>query len=127
MISLGDTYWVEDKNPSSDESHLYFVITEPDENNRVLLVNMTDEDNISDRSCVLNTNDHKSVKKKSVIRYGNPIHAKVEKLEYILKHTNKIQFGPNASDKLVRKIQNGALATGHLEPELKDRVSNSLL
>lgn len=124
MVAIGDTYWIED--PSSNKTHLYFVITEPDKNNRVLLVNMTDIDNISDRSCVIEPKDHKAVSKKSAIHYGNPIYARAKKIERAVKETERFQFGPGTSDELIEKIQRGALSSQHLDSRYEAIIKHSL-
>lgn len=125
MVAIGDTYWIED--PLSAKPHLYFVITEPDENNRVLLVNMTDTGNISDRSCVIEPKDHKAVSKKSAIHYGDPIYARTSKIERAITETEKFQYGPRASDELIEKIQRGALSSQHLDSRYEATIKRSLI
>lgn len=124
MVFIGATYWIRN---SSDEPHLYFVITEPDEGNKVLLVNMTDIDNISDRSCVLTPGDHKTITKKSVVHYGDPIYTKPAILEQAVRHSRKLQVGPNIGDKLIKRIQKGALKSEHLAPQFRPKIKKSLL
>ena len=123
MVSVGDTCWITDR---SGESHLYFVITEPDEDSKILLVNMTDVNNISDKSCVLTPSDHQTITKKSVIRYGDPIYTKPAILEQAIRNTRELQLGPSMEDRLVKSIQEGALQSEHFPPQYEHKVKNSL-
>lgn len=90
------------------------------------MVNMTDIDNISDRSYVIEPKDHKAVSKESAIHYGDPIYARTKKIERAIKETEKFHFGPRASDELIEKIQRGALNSQHLDSRYEAIIKHSL-
>ena len=53
----------------SGVAHMYFVLSEPDIEDKVLVVNITDINNPAgiDKSCILNIGDHPRITKKSVV------------------------------------------------------------
>jgi len=62
----GESFWC---NDNSGGEHLYFIISDPDSDNNVLVVNITEERDRSDKSCSLDVGDHPAIRKKSVVYY----------------------------------------------------------
>lgn len=103
------------KSDEEKKSHVRFVISNPDPENMVLVVNMTTFRGTGreDLSCILNTEDHKRVKHKSYIFY-----AKAEELSTIqilkLKFEGLIDIVEDLSDEVLNRIQEGAKASDFL-------------
>ncbi|MCA6071881.1 MAG: hypothetical protein LE168_05930 [Endomicrobium sp.] len=57
----GIAFWRFDE---SGESHLYFVISDVDVDGNVLIVNVSHFDENGDKSCELDIDDHRDIKKR---------------------------------------------------------------
>lgn len=69
MINICDSFYL--ANRRNGKEHLHFVISNPDGNGNVLLVNISSLNEYeSDRSCVLNSTDHELIRHPSVIKYA---------------------------------------------------------
>ena len=112
------TFWK--KLPTEKKTHIRFIISDPDENNNVLVVNMTTFHNNGreDTSCILDIGDHPKIEHKSWLNY-----AESEEL-HILKLTEGsirriIPFDSNISDEVLKKIQQGARKTSQLAKKFR--------
>ncbi len=103
----GNTFGRQDDD--GDNFHLRFVISDPDVDNRVLVVHMTTfkGNGREDTSCILNTGEHPSIKNKSYIRYDNALELTMTE---ILKDklAGLVTVNKDISSQLLKKIQNGA-------------------
>jgi len=68
MINIGDTFYI--TSPHNNTTHLFVVISKPNESNKVLLVNITTYRTGKDTACSLQPGDHPFIKTKSIINYA---------------------------------------------------------
>lgn len=112
------TFWL--KNIDECDPHLRFIISDPDENNMVMVVNMTTYRNTvrEDNSCILNKGEHSQIVHKSFIKYS-----KSEELNSLKLMQDKlcrnINFKEDISNTLLIKIQNGAKRSIYLPGKFK--------
>jgi hypothetical protein len=111
------------RNPGSPQNppHLYFVITEPDEESKVLLVNITENEEGRDQSCVLQPREHPYIRKESVVNYREAILSDVQKIEVAIS-MQVATPDANMSDALLDKVIQG----GKVSPFLKKDFKNLL-
>ena len=104
---------------------MYFVLSEPDIEDRVLVVNITDINNPAgiDTSCVLDVGDHPKITKKSVVYYKE---AKDMIASAILKQlqTKDLEQIEDLSKQTLRKMQDGAKKSIFLQTKLKKHFVN---
>ncbi len=100
------------KDDSGEEYHLRFVISDPDAENRVMVVNMTTirRTGREDLSCVLVPGDHLCVIDKSYIPYHLSLDLDCIKLLQE-KFKAEIRMEDDASEETLIKIQAGARKT----------------
>jgi len=92
---------------------LHFVISDPDDEGKVLVVNMTSDDGTHDRTCVLVVGDHIEVKHQSVINYIDAINPELNKVQEVVNNDLVDEKNPISKELLV-KIQEGAKKSPHL-------------
>ncbi len=105
MINIGDTFLLE--NPDNPLKHLYFVISYPTHDNKILLVNVTKYKVGKDTSCVLYRGDHPFIEQKSIINYAEPLEPDRTAFDSCVKKNYFDEEGP-ASKELIKRIQEGA-------------------
>jgi hypothetical protein len=104
-------YW---KESTLDRSHLFFILTEPDEIEKVLVVvavnltGKTDRGLGSDTTVTLNVGDHPFITKPSVIVYRKATFFKVENLLRYINEERSLETY-ELEDELFQKIQRGLL------------------
>lgn len=117
-MTKGTTFWRKDED--SDDWHLRFIISDPDVDNKVLVVGMTKFKNNKreDTSCLLHPGEHKCIEFESRIRYD-----KAFEIEYRIllqeRYKGNIELKANISSVLLVRIQSGAKTTKALIPKLK--------
>jgi len=117
-MTKGTTFWRKDED--SDYRHLRFIISDPDVDNKVLVVGVTKFKNNKreDTSCLLHSGEHKCIKVESRIRYS-----KAFEIEYssLLQKNFKgnIELKANISSVLLARIQSGAKTTKALPSKFK--------
>lgn len=113
------TFWF--KNEDESKAHLRFIISDPDEDDMVMVVNMTTYRNTGreDTSCLLDVNDYPyKIKEKSYIKYSKSEELNYKKL--IQDNFNKqINFEKEILDNLLIKIQQGAKKSKYLPEKYK--------
>lgn len=111
------------KNPSAPQNppHLYFVITEPDDEGKVLLVNITENEEDRDQSCVLQPKEHPYIRKESVVNYREAILSDVQKIDIAIS-MRVATPDVDMSDVLLNKMIQG----GKISPFLKKDFKNLL-
>lgn len=102
------TFWSKDES-NKKQKHLRFVISDPNADGKVLLVNMTTVNNTGreDLSCELFPGDHESVKHHSYIKYDRAFEFDSIKL-LNEKFRGEIECTDQISEKVLVKIQDGA-------------------
>lgn len=105
-------------NPSFNRRHLWVIVSIAP-NGKLVAFNITSHRDGIDESCVLNRSDHPWLKVKSVIAYQkgqlwDPVELQ-RALDSQIYQKNEV-----ASEELVRRIAEGALASPRTKGELKD-------
>lgn len=104
----------------SGVAHMYFVLSEPDIEDKVLVVNITDINNPAgiDKSCILNIGDHPRITKKSVVYYKQAI---AMSASAILKQfqTKELEQIEDLPEQTLKKMQDGAKKSIFLSIKLK--------
>ena len=67
VVSAGETYKL--RKPGDDTPHLWAVITNPDQDDNVVIVNLTTRQPHSDDTVVLSRGEHPFVRHETVISY----------------------------------------------------------
>jgi hypothetical protein len=70
VVNKGKAFWGFD---GSGKKHLHFIISKPDIDGKVLVVNVTDNQNVPakyDKSCVIVCQEHPEITKNSVVFIG---------------------------------------------------------
>lgn len=108
------------KNPASPQNppHLYFAITEPDDNGKVLLVNITENEEGRDQSCVLNPGEHPFIRKESVVNYREARLADTQKIEEAIQMRIAIPES-DISNELLEKLRLGGKVSSFLKKDFK--------
>ena len=120
MLSVGSTFLI--PTPSSSNEHLFIIVAIQECSNTALLVNVATPKIGCDETCRLNVGEHPFLKWNSVIDYAYARITPISNLEYCLK-TNTIKKDSPVSGQLLKKIQDGALAS----PSIPKRHLNFLL
>ncbi len=110
-------FWRKD---DSGQEHLRFVISDPDEDNRVMTVNMTKVYGTGreDLSCILFPGDHRCITYKSYIRYDLALDLECKKL-LNENFSGNIRMEEDASEETLLKIQEGARNSDALPEKFK--------
>ena len=107
-------------DPWETERHLRFVISDPDENNLVMVVHMTkaSDNRRIDSTCILQPGEHNSIRYKSYIRYQKASTMDQKEIND-LKNAGSLTFDEDAGEELLKKIQEGAKKSENLEQRFK--------
>jgi len=116
----GSTFFKIDIVNEEKKLHLRFIISDPDPDNYVLVVNATTFYNTGreDTSCILNNGDHKKITHPSYIAYYKAEEVDITKL-LNNKVKRKIDFKDNISKEVLIIIQEGAKNTRLLPNRFK--------
>ena len=104
-MSKKSTFIHPDKTNSGTIEHLYFVISDPDPEENVLVVNLTTFNNkpYEDSSCILNKGDHPFIKRSSNIFYYKAQEYSLIKLTQ-MSFSGKIIFKETINDITLKRI-----------------------
>jgi hypothetical protein len=103
-----------------EKYHLYFVVSDPDVDNNVLVVNMTTLRNLgrADKACILNIGDHPEIKHQSFIVYRKAIEVSMPKIvERVF--SKEYNMAERLSGETLKKIQEGAKKSKFLPAKFK--------
>jgi hypothetical protein len=111
--------------------HLWLIITHPDgASGSFVMVNVTTlDDDVVDISCILHKGDHPDVHHDSVVFYADAqewFAAGDDGCDANLK-ANTILSGPTFTQPVLRRIQDGALASSYFKKKFRPRVLASLV
>ncbi len=126
MGKKGKSFWLEDSKDKEGNplKHLYFVISNLDIDNNVLVVNMTTFKNTGreDLSCLLNIDDHPEITNKSYIKYDKAIELGTAKIiELAMKKI--IILKKDLDPTVLKRIQEGAKKSRALPGKFKKYFS----
>jgi hypothetical protein len=91
-------------------SHLWFVITEPDENGFCVIVSLTTLRYAKDQTVTLVPGDHPYISHASIILYAKPLIVEAQKLKTLIA-AGTIQRHDDCTDALLKLIQQGVSAS----------------
>lgn len=98
--------------------HLHIVISDPNENGEVMVVNISSCKERYERSCVLEAGEHPQITKKSYIpyKYAKKMNQKIFLTD---RFRRLITVKEDISDSVLKKIQEGAKISPRLESGFK--------
>jgi len=109
--------------------HLWFVLTRPNDDGKVVIANVTSSQCYRDENCVIEPGDHPFVRKRSIILYDNAMLSLIDRLDEAVER-GEVQQREPASGDLYRRIVEGGLESddtvGKIRTEL-ERGSMSTL
>jgi hypothetical protein len=117
-VACGDTYLLYDEDDYEGKPHLHIVITEPDDDGRVVLVSVTTRRAKSDTMVCLDAGEHEFITHPSVVTYAYSKILTVAKLEELCVSGDAISKG-KATEQLVKRAQNGMLETDRAPHDTK--------
>lgn len=114
-ISSGDTFYL--PIHSTVIPHLWIILTDPDEKNQVLAVNLTSYEGLKDMAAILNVGDHPFIRKKTIVKYA------AARLVDVTHFENQIQAGwaerkEQCSIETLKKIREGLLKSDYTSGEM---------
>lgn len=118
-MRCGNTYLLYDGDRNDGKPHLHIVISDADENDKVVLVSVTTERAKSDTMVRLGAGDHPFIEHPSVITYA---YSKVMTCAQIrsLMESGDARAKEPASDRLVERAQLGMLETDRAPEEVQE-------
>ena len=118
-MKCGFTLLLYDDDQHDGKPHLHIVISDPDENDKVVLVSVTTERAKSDTMVRLAAGDHPFIERPSVITYA---YSKVMACALIrsLVASGDARAKEQASDQLVKRAQLGMLETDRAPEEVQE-------
>jgi hypothetical protein len=117
-VVKGKAFWEFD---GSGKKHLYFVISEPDIEDKVLVVNVTDDQNAPakyDKSCVITRHEYPAITKNSVVFYWRAKEL-IASTVLVELQTGRIERSDDLSENLLNRIQAGAKTSDFLPDKAK--------
>jgi hypothetical protein len=108
----------DDENPSS-KPHLHVVISDPDENDCIVLVSVTTERFRSDTTTRLEPKIHPFIDNPSVIAYAYSKKMACDQLRRMIENGDAIPK-QDASDVVVKRAQAGMRETRRAAPEVQE-------
>lgn len=108
-FSAGDCF----KYIQKREPHLWVVISDPERDSNVLIVNLTTFRHHKDDTCILNQGDHPFVQHETCINYAC---GEVPTGGHLadLMNRERIKLQDRMSPDILKRIQDGALTTPHI-------------
>jgi hypothetical protein len=120
---IGDTFF--GTTVPGAPPHLYVIISNPDPDGNVILVNLTSQ-TLNDRNCLLSPGDHPFVAKETAIAYDKPENLHPEQIKKAIQSgiwRQKERFRPE----VLRRIQDGALQSDDFFKKFRLAVQSSLV
>jgi len=117
-MKIGDTFI-----PALPDAHLWIVLTEPNEEGKVVIVNLTS--GVFDQSCILEPGDHPFVRHTSTIRYQKAMLCSHEKLEESVRAGSVRRREPVAME-IVKRIWRGALVSDYTPGKVAKEIKKML-
>ncbi len=113
--------------PKSADStpHLWVIITEPDENGDVVIVNVTSWRPDSDETVIIKTGEHHRITHQSVVFYQDARIAKAALIEKAIQNTTLCVKCDPCSQELLMRIQQGVTQSRFTPRKVKDFCQKS--
>lgn len=108
------------KNPNDNSNHLFIILTNPNQNQEVLAINITSSDEF-DKTCILTSKDHSFINRKSYVSYRYCNIFQVDKLKELLIKT----YEPIGQETLNRIVK-GLYKSKYTKQKIKSFYTNSL-
>ena len=116
-MKCGSTFLLYDED--NPKPHLHIVITDPDENNYVVLVSVTTERSRSDTMTRLAVGDHRFITDPSVITYAYSKLLSCADIQALIACREAIEK-EDASEKIVQRARAGLRETDRAPQEVKE-------
>lgn len=127
---MGEVYagtTIELPKTSGATPHLWVVLTDPDgDPPQVAIANLTSRKSDSDATVILSVGDHSYIRHETVVYYADARLATVESLEKIAQFPG-YGFHDDCSPELLKRIQDGLLASRHTPKKIKDYCASKFL
>lgn len=117
-VNCGDTFLLFDEDNFSGKPHLHVIITEPNEQEQIVLVSITTRRAKSDTMVCLNVGDHEFITQPSVITYAYSKVLTVPQLTELVACGEATPKG-KATEQLVVRAQNGMRETDRAPREVQ--------
>ena len=125
-LALGRTFY--------GQGHLWVVISNPaPDDGSVIIVNFTswhehiENDKTCDETCIMEVGDHPSITHRTVIYYAKIRDVAAAHQEVMLKNPQMAPAGAPVSNALLRRIQDGALASDFVSERRQKAIKASLV
>ena len=105
--------------PGSKEKHLWIVLTEPDEELNVVIVNLTTRRSGSDTTVILNQGDHPFIRHPTVVHYSDARKAPAKALQQIANRP-EYDYHDDLEDEILERIKEGLFQSQETKPAIRD-------
>lgn len=123
-MKSGDTFLRPARATETENPHLWIVLTDPDRDNRVLIVSLTTLREGQDQTVILNVGDHPFINRPSSVFYRQVEIVDSIKLEQAEK-AGSIARRENCSPEVLRLIRDGVSASPHTVRLINNFYKNS--
>lgn len=117
-MNSGDTFLRPARATTTERPHLWIVVTDPDEENRVLVVNLTTLRDGQDQTVVLSIGEHPFIDRPSCVYYRAAEIADNGKLEQAEK-AGAIVRREACSPEVISLVRSGVAASPHSRREIR--------
>ena len=118
-MKCGSTYLLYDDEGPASTPHLHVVISDPDENDRIVLVSVTTERAKSDTTTRLEAKNHPFIDNPSVIAYNYSKMMSCDQLRKLIETEDAVPKS-DASDTIVKRAQAGMQETRRAPREVQE-------
>jgi len=122
-VSAGDTFKM--RKPDDHNPHLWVVVTDPDDDGDVAIVNLTSRKQHSDDTVTLNRGDHTFIERETVIYYQDARRTKASALTNAVRGGAATVHDPCRLD-ILTKIQRGLDRSPYTPNDIKEYVRRQL-
>ena len=121
-MKTGDTFVLRLPNKIP---HLWIIISDPNPNNEIVIVNVTTSDLSMDNACIIKHGDHPFIKHESVIAYYHALLMSVDKIaEWKSKHY--LESWPSVKYPLLKRIQQGAIDSEYTPQKIQGIIMKQM-
>ena len=104
------------------KAHLHFVLSEPTLFAQVACANFTTPYDPCDRTCVVESGEHRWVIRQTIVAYDRARLVDVDEFERRVRDGTYTPYEPGLSPELLVRIQKGALASPHTVKNVKEAI-----
>lgn len=116
MIGYGDTFMIEDDDPTG---HLHIIITKPNDKGEVATVSVTTQRKHSEMLVTFNGGEHERIKHASVVAFAYSEIRTIARLEAMIK-SYECKKKPPMDEKTLDKCRKGALESDNTPNDVRE-------